>query len=143
MMQLYKYTSDNLQLPRPGSPSSPFPFYLDSNISTDSMPETKYFHKGLTLSAKSEPAGQEFPAKLAYWTFGSPSNPAVLMPTCFGGDLEGTLSFLYSNKNGNADPPFPPEKYFVIVVGLMGGGESSSPSNQPAPFDGKCLLVLI
>ncbi|KAK8088089.1 homoserine acetyltransferase [Apiospora hydei] len=100
------------------------------------MPETKYFHKGLTLSARSEPAGKEFPAKLAYWTFGSPSNPAVLMPTCFGGDLEGTMPFLYSNEDGNSDPPFPPEKFFVIVVGLMGGGESSSPSNQPPPFDG-------
>lgn len=107
------------------------------------MPETKYFHKGLTLSSRSEPAGQEFPAKLAYWTFGSPSNPAVLMPTCFGGDLKGTLSFLYSSEGGNSDPPFPPEKYFVIIVGLMGGGESSSPSKQAPPFDGKHVWKLL
>lgn len=100
------------------------------------MPETKYFNREITLSSRSKPPGVKFPAKLAYWTFGSRSNPAVLLPTCYSGHLANTLPFLYSSKDGNANPPFPPEKYFIIVVGLMGGGESSSPSNQPAPYDG-------
>lgn len=58
------------------------------------MPETQYFSHTLTLSRHSEPAGLEFPAKLAYWTFGDPKNPAVLFPTCFDGKLETTLPFL-------------------------------------------------
>lgn len=29
-----------------------------------------------------------------------------------------------------------PEKYFIIVPCLFGNGQSSSPSNTPAPFDG-------
>lgn len=100
------------------------------------MPETKYFNREIELSSHSDPPGLKFPAKLAYWTFGSPSNPAVLVPSCYSGLLANTMPFLYSSKDGNDDPPFLPEKYFVIVVGLMGGGESSSPSNQPAPYDG-------
>ena len=92
-----------------------------------SMPETKYLEQEITLSAHSEPASANFSAKLAYWTFGTPSNPAVLLPTCYGGVLESTLPFLYSTDH-NADPILPPSKYFVIVTALLGGGESSSPS---------------
>lgn len=99
------------------------------------MPETKYFEREITLSPQSEPADTKFSAKLAYWTFGDVSNPAVLLPTCYGGTLETTTPFLYST-DGRPDPILPPSKYFVIVTGLLGGGESSSPSNQPAPWDG-------
>jgi len=51
------------------------------------MPEIQYFEHTLKLSARSEPAGIDFPAKLAYWSLGDKSKPAVLMPTCFGGTL--------------------------------------------------------
>lgn len=54
------------------------------------MPETQYFEHKLKLSSRSEPAGIDFPAKLAYWSLGDKSKPAVLMPTCFGGTL-GTV----------------------------------------------------
>ena len=103
------------------------------------MPETQYFEKDITLSPQSEPGGKTFPAKLAYWTFGDPSNPAVLLPTCYGGTLASTSPFLYSDKDGKGQPNqpvFAPSKYFVIVLGLVGGSESSSPSNTPAPWDG-------
>ncbi|GAB7349603.1 hypothetical protein MBLNU459_g0290t2 [Dothideomycetes sp. NU459] len=100
------------------------------------MPETQYFEHSLTLSPRSEPAGEKFPAKLAYWAIGDPSNPAVLMPTCFGGTLENTLPFLYNDREDGSEAPIPKSKYFIIVTGLFGGSESSSPSNQPAPFDG-------
>lgn len=99
------------------------------------MPETKYFKKDLALSPQSEPAGESFPARLAYWTFGEPSSPAVLLPTCYGGTLESTLPFLYDEKV-HPNPILPPSKYFVIVTGLIGGSESSSPSNTPEPWNG-------
>lgn len=99
------------------------------------MPETKYFEKEITLSPQSEPAGAKFPAKLAYWTLGDVSNPAVLMPTCYGGTLETTSNYLYDAKAWT-DPILPPSKYFVIITGLLAGGESSSPSNTPSPWNG-------
>jgi len=99
------------------------------------MPETKYFSHELTLSAQSEPAGTKFPAKLAYWALGDASKPAIMMPSCFGGTLESTSAYLYNGLDG-APPAFSTKDYFVVIVGLMGGSESSSPSNQAAPFDG-------
>ena len=95
-------------------------------------PETKYLSQDITLSPNSVPASTTFPAKLAYWTFGSPSDPAVLLPTCYGGTLASTLPLLYSDP----DPVFPTDKYFIVVTALLGGGESSSPFNTPAPYDG-------
>lgn len=100
------------------------------------MPETQYFEHTLTLSPGSEPAGLQFPARLAYWTIGDASNPAVLMPTCFGGLLENTFPFLYEEGADGTEPALPTSKYYIIVVGLLGGGESSSPSNQAAPHNG-------
>ena len=99
------------------------------------MPETKHFEREIMLSAQSEPASTKFPAKLAYWTFGEKSNSAVLLPTCYGGLLETTTPFLYSTGH-TSDPIMPPSKFFIIVTGLLGGGESSSPSNTPAPWNG-------
>ncbi|RMZ00787.1 hypothetical protein D0862_06606 [Hortaea werneckii] len=99
------------------------------------MPETRYLEDIITLSPQAEPAGIRFPAKLAYWTFGDPSNPAILLPSCYGGTLETTLPFLYDAEK-QPDPILPPSKYFIIVTGLLCGGESSSPSNQAAPFHG-------
>ncbi|GAB7366336.1 hypothetical protein MBLNU230_g8136t1 [Neophaeotheca triangularis] len=96
------------------------------------MAETKYFEKEITLSPNSSPAGSTFPAKLAYWTFGSPSNPAILLPTCYGGSLASTFPFLYDGP----DAPLPSSKFYIIVVGLLSGGESSSPSNTPSPHNG-------
>jgi homoserine acetyltransferase len=96
------------------------------------MPETKFFQQTITLSLQSSPSGLKFPAKLAYWTIGSSSNPAILLPTCFGGLLSDTLPFLYSGNNAI----LPPSKYFMIITALLGGGESSSPSNTPEPYHG-------
>ncbi|KAF9761250.1 hypothetical protein IL306_003897 [Fusarium sp. DS 682] len=96
------------------------------------MTEIKYYHKKIQLSSNSEPSGKEFPAKLAYRTFGFPSNPAVLLPSAFLGSLDTTTPFLYTGD----DAVLSTERFFIIVTGLLGGGESTSPSNQPAPFDG-------
>jgi homoserine acetyltransferase len=96
------------------------------------MPETKFFSQTITLSPHSSPSGLKFPAKLAYRTIGSSSTPAILLPTCFGGLLSDTLPFLYSGENAI----LPPSKYFIIITALLGGGESSSPSNTPEPYHG-------
>lgn len=101
-------------------------------MSESQDPPIKYFDKDITLSKNSEPAGKQFPARLAHWTFGDPKNPAVLLPTCYGGTLATTLPFLYKPD----DAILPPSKYFIIVTGLLGGSESSSPSNTRAPWDG-------
>nr|POE63474.1 homoserine o-acetyltransferase [Quercus suber] len=99
------------------------------------MPDTKCFLQDVRLSPHSTPPNANFPARLAYSTLGDPSNPAILLPTCFGGTLATTLPFLY-NVSKHADPILDPSKYFIIVTGLLGGSESSSPSNTPAPWNG-------
>lgn len=93
--------------------------------------ETKYFEYELRLSR----TGELFPAKLAYRTYGDASNAAtnaIMLPSCYGGHLDDTLPFLYTAE----DSALPTTKYFVIVCGLLGGSESSSPSNQAPPFNG-------
>ena len=105
-----------------------------------SPPPTQHFKHDLKLSSHSTPAGQTVPLQMAYRTYGSSSNAArkaVFLPTCYGGKLDTTLPFLYTQPTADGQPPvFDPENYFVIVAGLLGGGESSSPSNQSAPYDG-------
>jgi homoserine acetyltransferase len=96
-------------------------------------PTTQFFEYTLQLSSIPEP----FPAKLAYCTIGDPKNPAILLPTCYGGKLDDTLPFLYTKGSDGSEPVISPEKYFIIVTGLLGGAESSSPSNTPTPFSGK------
>ncbi|KAK9453598.1 Alpha/Beta hydrolase protein [Dipodascopsis uninucleata] len=76
--------------------------------------------------------GATLPAFLTYKTLGDPSNPAVMIPTCYTGRIAGTMNYLTGEDNAVS-----PKKFFVIIVGLLGGSESSSPSNQPAPFNGK------
>jgi homoserine acetyltransferase len=106
-----------------------------ANLTRIAMPPTQYFEHTLQLASLSEP----FSAKVAYCTYGDSQNPAILLPTCYGGKLATTLTFLYTPGEGGSDaePIISPAKYFVIVAGLMGGGESSSPSNTPSPFNAK------
>lgn len=48
----------------------------------------------------------------------------VLIPTCFSGHINTTLSF-------NSERYTSLSKYHVVVVAMLGNGESSSPSNKP------------
>jgi homoserine acetyltransferase len=96
------------------------------------MPETQYFSHRIKLSAGSSHAGQDFDGKLAYWSLGDTSKPTVLMPTCFAGKLATTTPFIYDS----AACALPLSSHHILVVGQLGGGESSSPSNQAAPFAG-------
>ncbi|QIX01284.1 hypothetical protein AMS68_006801 [Peltaster fructicola] len=99
------------------------------------MSGKQFFEREIELSALSEPPRAKFNARLAYETYGDASKPAVLLPTCFGGTLATTTPFLYKSENSDR-PVFPIEEYFIIVTALLGGGESSSPSNTAAPLNG-------
>lgn len=70
------------------------------------------FHSGATLSNLS----------IAYRSFGAPSSPhKILIPTCYGGRINTTLTF--------TSPTSALSAHHVIVVAMLGNGESSSPSN--------------
>ncbi|CZT17733.1 uncharacterized protein RCC_03570 [Ramularia collo-cygni] len=66
-------------------------------------------------------AGTRKAIKIAYRSFNPLStNGAVLIPTCFGGRINKTLNFTSGAL----------KDYHVIVVAMLGNGESSSPSND-------------
>ncbi|KAK6538264.1 hypothetical protein TWF694_011143 [Orbilia ellipsospora] len=68
-------------------------------------------------------------AFLAYKTFGSPSSPAILYPGWFSGLISDNEWLIGSDKALN------PENYFIIITGLIGNGQSISPSNSSiSPF---------
>jgi homoserine acetyltransferase len=64
-------------------------------------------------------------AHIAYKTFGSPSNPAVLYPSWYSGAIADNEWLI------NKDYTLNPEKYFIIITALFGNGQSTSPSNSP------------
>ncbi|KAJ7496897.1 Alpha/Beta hydrolase protein [Mycena latifolia] len=92
--------------------------------------ETKYFtndvHPNINASAPSFNSS----LTLAYRAFGDPKNPAIFIPSCFSGKLDSTLTFLYIPSEDGTPPTL--QNYFVVVCGLLGGSESSSPSNATA-----------
>ncbi|GAM87476.1 hypothetical protein ANO11243_055010 [Dothideomycetidae sp. 11243] len=69
-------------------------------------------------------------AYLAYKTFGSASQPAIIYPTWYSGALEDNYWLI------GPEHTLDPERYYIIVVALFGNGQSSSPSNSPGlkPF---------
>lgn len=63
--------------------------------------------------------------RVAYRSFNASSTAgAVLIPTCYGGIVNSTVTF-----TSGADDCL--SKYHVIVVAMLGNGESASPSNKP------------
>ncbi|KAJ9605783.1 hypothetical protein H2200_009632 [Cladophialophora chaetospira] len=76
-------------------------------------------------------SGASIPAaSIAYKTFGSASNPAVLYPSWYSGLISDNEWLIGSDKTLN------PAKYFIIITALFGNGQSTSPSNRPdiVPF---------
>lgn len=75
-------------------------------------------------------AGPTMPIDVAYSVIESTSNPngkTALVPTCYGGRIKDTLAF-----------PETLASHRIIVVAMLGNGESSSPSNTkdfPASLD--------
>jgi homoserine O-acetyltransferase len=71
--------------------------------------------------------------KLAYQTHGTlnaDKSNVVVFPTWFGGQHASAMWII------GPDHPLDPAKYFIVVINIIGNGQSSSPSNTPAPFDG-------
>ena len=71
-------------------------------------------------------------ARLAYQTAGTlneAKDNAILLPHMYSGTSAFMHAFIGEGR------PLDPTKYFFIMPGQFGGGFSSSPSNQPPPFD--------
>jgi len=72
-------------------------------------------------------------ARLAYKTYGELSpgcDNVVLLPTFFTGTHQRNEGFF------GPDRAIDPARHFIVSVNLFGNGQSSSPSNMPAPLDG-------
>jgi homoserine O-acetyltransferase len=96
--------------------------------------ETKYFTNDVHPNINASDPSSNSSLTLAYRTFGNPQSPAIFIPSCFSGKLDTTLTFLYlPSKDG---PPPVLQNYFVVVCGLLGGSESSSPSNASEALRG-------
>jgi homoserine acetyltransferase len=68
-------------------------------------------------------------AWLAYKTFGDASLPAVLYPTWFSGAIADNEWLV------DADKTLSPDRHFIVIVALIGNGQSISPSNSDTvPF---------
>ncbi|KAF9054630.1 alpha/beta hydrolase fold protein [Panaeolus papilionaceus] len=92
----------------------------------EKQPATQYHHHGRFFVK-----GGVLPdAITAYRTYGNPKNPCIVFPTCYGGKLDSQLYMVGEGK------VMDPEKYFVVTFALFSNGESSSPSNTPAPYNG-------
>ena len=65
--------------------------------------------------------GETIPVRLAYRSYNSSSPKKFCIPTCYGGLINATLAF--------NSPRGALASYHVIVIAMLGNGESSSPSN--------------
>ncbi|PPQ85287.1 hypothetical protein CVT25_010060 [Psilocybe cyanescens] len=90
------------------------------------MSETQYHHHG-----RFPVSGGVLPdAITAYRTYGDPKNPCIVFPTCYGGRLDSQDYMV------GEDKVLSTKKYYVVTLALFSNGESSSPSNTPAPYNG-------
>lgn len=64
-------------------------------------------------------------AQIAYKTFGNPSNPTIIYPTWYSGEIGDNFWLIGSDKALN------PQEYYIIIPALFGNGQSTSPSNNP------------
>ena len=67
--------------------------------------------------------GCPLPINIAYRSLNPSSSKKVLIPTCFGGIINNTLTFSKPNQCFH--------DHHIILVTMLGNGESSSPSNEP------------
>lgn len=68
-------------------------------------------------------SGESIPIRIAYRSYNPSASKKFCIPTCYGGLINATLAF-NSSEGALAS-------YHVIVVAMLGNGESSSPSNTP------------
>ena len=88
--------------------------YDPTGVEHYSIP-THHFSSGTTLHD----------VRIAYRSYNSSSSAGVvLIPTCYSGLIYTTLTFTSAPNDALA-------KYHVVVVAMLGNGESASPSNKP------------
>ncbi|KAI4272312.1 MAG: hypothetical protein L6R38_006656 [Xanthoria sp. 2 TBL-2021] len=68
-------------------------------------------------------SGSSINIRITYRCFNPSAPKTVCIPTCYGGRINTTLSFTAEDQALRS--------YRVIVVAMLGNGESSSPSNHP------------
>ena len=72
-------------------------------------------------------------ARLAYKTYGSLNaqrDNAIVFPCAYNGLIAENEARI------GGESPLDPASYFIIVAGLLGNSQSTSPSNAAQPFDG-------
>lgn len=72
-------------------------------------------------------------ARLAFKTYGklnASRDNVIVLPTFYTGTHDRNEGYL------NTVPALDADHYFIVSINLFGNGISSSPSNQPPPFDG-------
>ena len=89
------------------SPKDFDPKYDDTGIEYFSIPSFTFV------------SGVKKPVKIAYRSFNPSGKKTALIPTCYGGRINDTLNFTSGAL----------KDYHVIVVAMLGNGESSAPSN--------------
>ena len=90
------------------------------------MPRLPYDSRGIeyfNIPKFTLTTGQQIDIRVAYRCFNPKASQIACIPTCYGGRINTTLNFT------NQDQVF--ANYRVIVVAMLGNGESSSPSNTP------------
>ena len=89
------------------------------------MPSSTYDSTGIQyyeIPSFNFVSGPTIPIKVAYRSYNPSSSKAVCIPTCYGGRINTTFTF--TENNGALS------SHHVIVVAMLGNGESSSPSNH-------------
>ncbi|WP_165855550.1 alpha/beta fold hydrolase [Marinobacter sp. JSM 1782161] len=78
-------------------------------------------------------------ARLIYHQMGSlnaPKDNLILLPTYYGGAAAGNHPWV------GPGSPLDPDRYCIVIPAMLGAGESSSPSNTPAPQAGSNFPTL-
>jgi homoserine O-acetyltransferase len=108
-----------------------------ANVSAQDTAESKgpksEKHEFVIANFKTE-SGVVLPqAKVVYGTYGTLNaarDNAILLPSHYMANFHGYEWLI------GADKALDPSKLFLVTTELFGNGNSSSPSNTPAPFDG-------
>jgi homoserine O-acetyltransferase/O-succinyltransferase len=110
-------------------------FGLAPITSAQAQSEKPIDHKIFELDSAPLQSGVDFRnVKVSYKTYGQlagDKSNVIVCPSAYGGD-HGYVDWLTS-----AAKVFDPNRYFIISISMLGNGLSSSPSNTPAPFDGR------
>ncbi len=90
------------------------------------MPRSPYDSTGIefySIPSFTFTSGDTLPIRVAYRSYNPTATKKACIPTCYGGRINTTLTFTGNNHVFSS--------HHVVVVAMLGNGESSSPSNTP------------